>query len=176
VLVSVAEWAKAEGISHQAANKRIRVHGIPKHGGKVDPDEARRIFEGTKDVRQQERGAKPKRREEEPLDIPGAVADTGIAGRRPEIQTALDAVKLKREKLRLKQLEGSLVDADEISSATEARFRGDAEALLNWPARVSAEIAAELGTDERLTHAALDKYVRQFMRERSMVPVAVGER
>jgi hypothetical protein len=176
VLVSVAEWAKAEGISHQAANKRIRVHGIPKHGGKVDPDEARRIFEGTKDVRQQERGAKPKRPEAEPLDIPGAAADTGIAGRRPEIQTALDAVKLKREKLRLKREEQSLVDAEQVASATEARFRADAEALLNWPARVAADMAAEIGTDERITHAALDKYIREFMRERSMVPVAVGER
>jgi hypothetical protein len=174
VLVSVAEWAESEGISHQAANKRIRVHGIPKHKGKIDPEEAKRIFEGTKDVRQQERG-KPKQQRDEAPEIPGAATpERGMAARRPEIQTALDAVKLKREQLRLKQLEGSLVDAAEVSSATEARFRADAEALLNWPARVAADLAAELGTDERLTHAALDKYVREFMRERSIVPASVG--
>jgi len=173
VLVSVTEWAASENITPQAANKRIRTHGIPRHSGKIDPDEARRIFEQTKDVRQQERGTSQHHRVSGGPGVGGV--DPDLAGRRPAIQTALDAVKLKREQLRLKQLEGSLVDANEVASATEERFRADAEALLNWPARVAAEMAAELGTDERLTHAALDKYVRQFMRERSMGVPPVGE-
>jgi len=162
VLLSVADWAANERITPQAANKRIREHGIPRRKGKIDPDEASRIFEATKDARQQERSTNQ--------------GDGSRRPGRPEIQTALDAVKLKREQIRLRQLEGSLVDAEKIASEIEARFRSDAEALLNWPARVAAEMAAELGVDERLTHAALDKHVRQFMSERSMVSLPAGVR
>jgi hypothetical protein len=167
VFVSVKEWASQENVSVRAINKRIARHGIPRHaGGKIDPDEAKRIFEAGKDIRQQERGTSTKRR----IDT-GAPESTD----RPAIQTALDAVKLQREKLKLRQLDGSLVDAEEVAGETEARFRADAEALLNWPARVMADIAAELGTDELRTHAVLDKYVRQFMSERSMATVVAEE-
>lgn len=168
MLISVSQWAAQEHITTQAANKRIRDHGIPRHGKKIDPDEAKRIFSATVDVRQQERGTAAKHR-------PAATATgrssapQGISAKRSEIQTAIDAVKLKRQQNALKREEGKLVDAEQVKSATEARFRADAEALLNWPARVAADLAVELGSDERATHAALDKYVREFMRERSMV-------
>jgi hypothetical protein len=64
-----------------------------------------------------------------------------------------------------------LTDAEEVKAATEARFREDAQAFLDWPSRVAAEMAAELGIEERFLHTALDRAVRQFMRERSATPV-----
>ncbi len=81
------------------------------------------------------------------------------------------AERIRRERLRNDQLEGILVNRAEVEAATEARFRADAESLLDWPASIAPDLAAELGTDERQTHAALEKYVRQFMQERSMLPL-----
>ncbi|MCC6860866.1 MAG: hypothetical protein IT158_20025 [Bryobacterales bacterium] len=50
----------------------------------------------------------------------------------------------RRRVLALAELR-ELVNAEAVASATEARFRADAEALLNWPASISAEMAAEHG-------------------------------
>ena len=58
-----------------------------------------------------------------------------------------------------------------MTSETEARIRQDSDALLNWPARVAADIAAAVGVEERIMHRVLDQCVRTFMRERSMLPV-----
>ena len=145
MLITVAQWAAQERISVQAANKRIRQHGIPRHGSKIDSDEAKAKFESQKDVRQQERGAKSGKVSAPPPRQQQRGGNQDLSSNRPAIQTALDATKLKREQLKLKQLEGSLVDAEQIKSETESRFRADAEALLNWPARIAAEFAAELG-------------------------------
>lgn len=78
------------------------------------------------------------------------------------------AERIRRDRLRNDKEERRLVDRAEVESATEARFRADAEALLNWPLLVHREMAAELGVEERMMRLALDKFVRRFMTERSM--------
>lgn len=80
--------------------------------------------------------------------------------------------RIRRDRLRNDKEERRLVDRSEVEAATEARFRADAEALLNWPLIVHREVAAELGSDERTTRLVLEKYVRQFMTERSMAGVS----
>src|ERR1017187_5902488 len=101
-LLSILQWAAQERITPQAANKRIRVHGIPRHDGKIDPDEAARVFNATLNIRQQERGTAAKRREPAVNDQTRGTSQRAVrmgalsaAGRRPEIQTAIDAVKLQ---------------------------------------------------------------------------------
>lgn len=80
--------------------------------------------------------------------------------------------RIRRDRLRNDKEERRLVDRAEVESATEARFRADAEALLNWPLLVHREVAAELGSEERTTRLVLEKYVRQFMTGRSMAKVS----
>src|SRR5690349_1249565 len=77
--------------------------------------------------------------------------------------------------LQLKEKRGQLVYGEQVADEKEARFRADAEALLNWPARIAAEFAAELGADEHRAFAALDRAVRAFMRERSIVVADDGK-
>ena len=79
--------------------------------------------------------------------------------------------RIRRDRLRNDKEERRLVDRAEVESATEARFRADAEALLNWPLLVHREVAAELGSEERTTRLVLEKYVREFMTGRSMAKV-----
>src|ERR1035441_3149422 len=119
-LLSVLQWAAQERITPQAANKRIRVHGIPRHDGRIDPEEAARVFHATLDIRQQERGTAAKRIE--PVATGGAdrravrMGALGAAGRRPEIQTAIDAVKLQDRQLELKRKQGELLDRSEVEA------------------------------------------------------------
>jgi len=166
--LKVAIAAEREGITPQAYNKRLRRLGIKAQDGTVDPSEVKRRFEHTKDVRQQERGTAAKRKPA--AEVGQSVGRDKQRPARQDIQTAIDAVKLKRNQLELKKLEGSLIDAEEAEAEYEKRTRDDAEALLNWPGRVAAEMAAELGIEDRRLHALLDTQVRVFMRERSMVP------
>ncbi len=178
-LISIREYARRKGLTHQAILKRVRSGRISLVDGKIDPARADAEWDEKRDVLQQQRGAKHSRGAECHEDVPD-IDDHN--SKPPEAKNRslaeaqrLDAwIKVNERKLRFEQLKKTLVDAEKVRAEVEARFRNDAEALLNWPARISADLAAELGTDERLTHAALEKYVRQFMRERSMVPVSVG--
>lgn len=85
-------------------------------------------------------------------------------------------VKREREQGRLaelqrQKLEGELVSAAEVDAAQFARAAAERDALLNWPARCGADMAAELGLETRLVMTMLDKYVRQHLAERSRVPM-----
>lgn len=190
-LVSIREYARSKGVSHTAIEKRVKHGKIRLVDGQIDPAKADADWEQNRDELQQQRGARstgklkaaapttphaPDKPTSAPRPSPEALraahAEVNRAkatGTLPAYQTGREAVRLAREYLKLKHEEDSLVDAEQVRGETESRFRNDAEALLNWPARVVADIAAELGTDEHQTHAVLDRYVRQFMRERSMV-------
>jgi len=201
VLVSIREYARQRGVSHTAIQRRIARGRITLVDGQIDPDVADAQWEQNRDALQHARGAHsrgrapaappaksaptpaavrpvaaPVRAQQPSATVgrqpgPTASGPSSAVGRLPEIQAAREAVKLQKEKLLYEKLNGTLVDAEQVAAETEARFRADAEALLNWPALIAPEFAAELGVDERQIHALLDKYVRAFMRDRSMVAV-----
>lgn len=87
------------------------------------------------------------------------------------IQRQREGIKLEREQISFAAYKGTLVDAEKVKTAVTARASEEREALLNWPARVSGEMAAELNVDERTLYAALEKQIRVFLRERSRVLV-----
>ncbi len=43
--------------------------------------------------------------------------------------------------------------------------RSERDAWLNWPARVSAQLAASLGVDPHTLHVALEAAVREHLQE-----------
>lgn len=72
----------------------------------------------------------------------------------------------------LRQLEfevksGRLIDADAVQTESFNQARQERDALMNWPSRVSPLIAAELGCDQVKLAVVLEKYVREFLSERS---------
>jgi hypothetical protein len=86
-----------------------------------------------------------------------------------ELEKEVLAERVRRERIRNDREEGMLVLAEEVSAATESRFRADAQALLGWPRQVGATLAAELGVPERIFFDVLDREVRKFMKSRAMV-------
>jgi phage terminase Nu1 subunit (DNA packaging protein) len=65
--------------------------------------------------------------------------------------------------LKLAELQGQLVRADEWKAALAKRAAGFREGLLQIPARLAAQLAAE--TSEARVHALLDAELRQVLRQ-----------
>jgi phage terminase Nu1 subunit (DNA packaging protein) len=72
-----------------------------------------------------------------------------------------EAAEAELAELKLAELQGQLVRADEWAAALARRAAAFREGLLQIPARVSAQLAAE--ADEARIHAMLDAELRQVM-------------
>jgi hypothetical protein len=134
--VSVDEWAARHKITRQAAYKRIKDHQIPVRNGKLNADEADRIWFASYNPSKQNGGvaggqaAAEARSEAQPTlfetddktngfeQLPDA--PEGMRGRLP--QTALGRVQLARdlaranwERMRLDREQGKLVPINEVT-------------------------------------------------------------
>lgn len=98
---------------------------------------------------------------------PIASAEAPPAGSIADLELQERAERVRDKRLRNDEREGKLVDRDEWESRTEARFSAEKEALLNWPAGVAIEIAADLGVEERAVHRILDLKIREYLQRRS---------
>ncbi|WP_251044408.1 MULTISPECIES: elements of external origin [unclassified Lysobacter] len=82
-----------------------------------------------------------------------------------QARTANEVLKAQHHKLRIAQLKGELIDRSQVMSQVFALARAERDAWLNWPARISSMLAAELGIDPHTMHVALEREVRQHLSE-----------
>ncbi len=69
------------------------------------------------------------------------------------------------QQVRLARLKGELVDRSQAIAHVFKLARAERDAWLNWPARVSAQMAATLGVDPHTMHVALESGVREHLQE-----------
>lgn len=69
--------------------------------------------------------------------------------------------------LEAQRLSARLIDRDEAYREFFARARIERDAWLNWPSRISAVMAAELGLHPVKLEVTLERYVRDHLIERS---------
>ena len=196
--LTVAAWAKREGISRQAAHKRVRSGKVRlNESGLIDAEQASEHWRANRDCLQQQRGAAAVAERDEinrpiaapvaalaprPVRLPDPVAPEPIAA--PELELDSRSIELadnttlaesqriqallkaRRQKLEQELAEGKLVEASTIAIQIETRARSERDALLNWPAQVAAELAAEFGMDERILHSRIDALIRKFLAAR----------
>ena len=194
--LSARQLAETLGVSHTAVNKaaaRGRITRGP--DGAFDPVTAKAQWDSNVNPHQQRRGLSghpaPPVGVARPTPVPPPAAGEPVAAAGPlweqptsdlpteAAQTATTVsvelerakLKLRHEELKLGEYEKTLVNADEVRSAQEARANAEREALLNWPSRIAGELAAELGVDERTLYAALDLRIRNYLRDRSRTPI-----
>uniref|UniRef100_A0A0S4WMU9 Bacteriophage-related protein n=1 Tax=Ralstonia solanacearum TaxID=305 RepID=A0A0S4WMU9_RALSL len=67
--------------------------------------------------------------------------------------------------MRLARLKGELVDRSQAIAHVFKLARAERDAWLNWPTRVSAQMAATLGVDPHKMHVALESAVREHLQE-----------
>ena len=170
--LSARALAEELKVSHTAVNKAYARGRISREvDGTFDLEKATKQWNENVDARQQERGLQAKPDKERPA-VQKVPPDDPNKPTLLTLQVELDQIKIQRERLKLAEYENTLVKAEDVRAAQEARAQAEREALLNFPARVAPNLAAELNVDERTLHAALDKRIREFLRDRSRAPVA----
>ncbi|QUP54562.1 elements of external origin [Ralstonia syzygii] len=163
--ISIRAYARHRGVSDAAVRKAIAAGRItPDADGTIDTDRA---------------DAEWARNTEAPRTRPVRAAVTPEGGQPPDgpassptggtsllqARTVNEVVKAQTNKVRLARLKGELVDRSQAIAHVFKLARAERDAWLNWPARVSAQMAATLGVDPHTMHVALESAVREHLQE-----------
>lgn len=181
---SQREVARRLGISHTALQKAARSGRIaPEPDGRWDVAKVRAQLASTADpVRKTAAMAAPPppfppppRPATKPPPIGAATSDPPASGSSyHNARTANEVLKAQERKLRLEERKGQLVDKARALLLVHRLAKEERDAILGWPARVAAEMAAELGVDAHRLQMMLDARLRTLLAERNDVRIAVA--
>ncbi len=175
--VSLREYARRRGVSHVAVMKAIRAGRLtPEPDGSLDPVKADAQWDANTD---------PARTPEPPEDEPAqaddtAAADTPAEPRPPapagesapqgaasftQARTAHEIAKAQRARIQVQRLREEVIDRAQATSEVFRLARRERDAWVNWPARVAALMAAELGLEPHAMQKVLEAHVRDHLNE-----------
>ena len=164
--ISIRAYARHRGVTDTAVHKAIRAGRItPEADGTIDADRADREWARNSDVPKSGTRAKvakvvvPEGGGDGPAALPAGGASLLQA------RTVNEVVKAQTNKVRLARLKGELVDRSQAVAHVFKLARAERDAWLNWPARISSQMAAGLGVDAHVLHVALDAAVRQQLQD-----------
>ncbi len=182
--LSIRAYARHRGVSHVAVKKAIDTGRItPLPDGTIDPVVADAQWAAnTTPTRRSVADAasdKPAAQVSAPArDIPQASAKVVRDAPEPptpalssggtsllQARTVNEVVKAQTNKVRLAQLKGELVDRAQAVAHVFKLARAERDAWLNWPARISAQMAAGLGVEPHALHVALEAAVREQLQD-----------
>jgi hypothetical protein len=164
--ISIRAYARHRGVSDSAVHKAIRTGRItPEADGTIDSGRADQEWTRNSDVPRAGTRARAAK-----VAVPDAGSDNTAplpAGGASLLQarTVNEVVKAQTNKVRLARLKGELVDRPQAIAHVFTLARAERDAWLNWPARVSAQMAAQLGVDGHALHVALESAVRDHLQE-----------
>ena len=90
-----------------------------------------------------------------------------------QAKTANEVLKAQERRIRLAKLKGELVDRDRATALVFRLAREERDAWVNWPARVAALMAAELGTETAAMQKVLEAHVRAHLEELAQPRIAL---
>ena len=145
---SAREVARRLGVSHTAIQKAERVGRISREpDGSWDIDRVRRDMAET---------ARPGR---SPLAPP---METTALGR---LTIARLALRVEAQRLALDRSKGRLMDIAAADARIDEFAGAMRDAVLNWPARVSGQIAAQVGAEPHLVQTLLQEHVAVLLND-----------
>ena len=183
---SQREVARRLGISHTALQKAAQAGRIAQEpGGGWDVEKVRtRLAASSDPARKTATMVAPVSAPPSPVPSRPAVAappmpeplPTPTAGGSSfhNARTANEMLKAQERKLRLDERRGQLVEKARALMLVHRLAKEERDAILAWPARVAAELAAELGVDAHRLQTLMDARLRQHLAERNDVRVAVA--
>jgi hypothetical protein len=80
-------------------------------------------------------------------------------------RTANEVLKAQTAKVRLEKMKAEVIDRARATAMVFDLARRERDAWLNWPPRVAANMAAELGVDAHRMEQVLDTYLRAHLAE-----------
>ena len=175
--LSIRAYARHRGVSHVAVKKAIDTGRItPLPDGTIDPDTA--DAQWAQNTLQPRRAAAPEKisttkarpaTAEAPPQRDAADASTApmSAGGTSLLQarTVNEVLKAKLNNLELAHRKKELVDRAQAVAHVFKLARIERDAWLNWPARISGQMASALGVDAHQMHVALEAAVREHLIE-----------
>lgn len=164
--ISIRAYARHRGVTDTAVHKAIRAGRIaPEADGTIDAERADRDWA-------QNSAAPPAGTRTPAAKVPNQEAPTESGPSLPaggtsllQARTVNEVVKAQTNKVRLARLKGELVDRSQAIAHVFRLARSERDAWLNWPARVSAQLAARLAVDAHGMHVALEAAVREHLQE-----------
>jgi hypothetical protein len=149
---STREAARRIGITETALRKAEQTNRIAREpDGQWDIDKTRRRLVETAD---------PAR---SPLSPGGGASAEGTPYAR--LKVAQLALKVEAQRLALDENKRRLLDVAEANATIDEIAGTMRDALLNWPARVSGLIAAEIGIDPHLLQTILQQHITDLLTE-----------
>ena len=82
-----------------------------------------------------------------------------------QARTANEVLKAQERRIRLQRMRGELIDRATATAQVFRLARDERDAWVNWPARVTAMMAAELGLEQHQLHTVLERHVREHLAE-----------
>ena len=183
---SQREVARRLGISHTALQKAAQAGRIAQEpGGGWDVEKVRaRLAASSDPARKTAAMVAPVSAPPSPVPPRPAVAAPPMTEPLPtpsaggssfhNARTANEMLKAQERKLRLDERRGQLVEKARALLLVHRLAKEERDAILAWPARVAAELAAELGVDAHRLQTLMDARLRQHLAERNDVRVAVA--
>ena len=186
--LSIRAYARHRGVSHVAVKKAIDTGRITQLAdGTIDPDAAdaqwaQNTLQPRKAVvqevvleveqavasaasttkeRPQRTVATPQRETPEASAPPLSAGGTSLL----QARTVNEVLKAQLNKVELAHRKKELVDRAQAVAHVFKLARIERDAWLNWPARVSGQMASTLGVDAHLMHVALEAAVREHLIE-----------
>jgi len=160
--ISLRAYARHRGVSDTAVHKALRAGRItPDADGTLDPKRADRDWASNSDP---PRIGASHRADTVPVNETTSTPPTqGTTFQ--QARTVNEVVKAQTNKVRLAQLKGEVVDRAAALAHVFTLARAQRDAWLNWPARVSAQMAATLGVEAHTLHLLLEAAVREHCQE-----------
>jgi hypothetical protein len=150
---STREAARRIGISETMLRKAEQIKRISREpDGQWDIDKTRRRLVETAD---------PARSPLANGGAGGGAEDTPYA----RLKVAQLALKVEAQRLAIDENKRRLLDVNEANATIDEIAGAMRDALLNWPARVSGLIAAELGVDPHLLQTILQQHITDLLTE-----------
>jgi hypothetical protein len=170
---SIRAYARHRGVSHVAVLRAIKAGRIPKQAdGTIDQAQADLAWDHSTSPGRRHESPAPKLRPvpdaalssiqefltEEGLPVDGDVTFV-------QARTAHEIAKAHLARLRLQRLKGELVDSARATAMVFRLAREERDTWVNWPARVAALMAAELGVEAHPMQKILETHVRAHLGE-----------
>jgi hypothetical protein len=174
--LSIRAYARRRGVSHVAVLRAIKQGRVPvEPDGTIDAAKADASWERSTDPGRAKSKPKASTAKLRPVGEAalGSVRETlkeqglpaGGSVTFVQARTAHEIAKAHLARLRLQRMKGELVDRARATALVFRLAREERDSWLNWPARVSALIASELGVEAHAVQKIVEGHVRAHLGE-----------
>jgi len=170
--LSVRAYARHRGVTHVAVLKAITAGRIARDpDGTIDPARADAAWEAESDpAKRPKPNAKLRTANPPPAVAPQPAPAGGPFAATPgtsfsQAKTMHEIAKAQRARIQVQRLKDEVIDRARALALVFRLARQERDAWINWPVRVAAQMAVELGTDPHRMQKVLEAHVRDHLAE-----------